>query len=98
VDATENTGQQRRAVADGEQRDVQGHVLQAIQKEDDAGEEQQVVVACDHVLGAEVHEREDVDTPAGCHVGSVAAGHAMRQRDARQGGGNADRQTDNSAG
>ncbi len=52
--------QQRDTVTDREQRDIGGHLLEPIQKEDHAEQEQQMVITGDHVLGAKVHERQQV--------------------------------------
>ena len=53
--------QQRGAVADREQRHIGTDVLQPIEEEDDPGQEQQMVVAGDHVLGPQIHIGDDVD-------------------------------------
>ena len=52
--------------------------LQAVQEEHDADEEEQMVVAGDHVLGAEVHQRPDRNALQGLQEACVAAGHAVR--------------------
>ena len=59
ANAAEHARQQRHAVAEREQADVEHHVLEPVEKEDDADEKQQVVVAGHHVLGAEIHERRN---------------------------------------
>jgi hypothetical protein len=56
---------------------VGADVLQAVQKEDHADEEQQVVVAGDHVLGAEVNEGQQVDAAGLFEVGFVVFGYAV---------------------
>ena len=53
----EDAEQQRGRVPDGEQADIEADVLQPVEEEDDAEQEQQVVVAGDHVLGAKIEER-----------------------------------------
>ena len=78
VDAAEHAGQQRDAVAEREQADVEDDVLQPVEKEDHADQEQQVVVAGDHVLGAEVHERPDGRAVDRLEEQRVAARNAMR--------------------
>jgi hypothetical protein len=50
-------------VANGQKRYVQCHVLQPVKKKDRASEAGQVVVASDHVLGAEIRVRDDVHAP-----------------------------------
>ena len=55
-------------------------VLQPVQKEDDADQEQQMVVAGDHVLGAEIHQRTDRRTVESLQEHGVLARDAMRAR------------------
>ncbi len=61
-----------------EQADVEQHVLQPVEEEDDADQEQQVVVAGDHVLGAQVHQRADRLAVEPLQEHRVLAGHAVR--------------------
>ena len=61
VHAVEHPEDHRRGVPDGEERDVERDVLRAVEEEDHAGEEQEVVVAGHHVLGAEIDEGDQVD-------------------------------------
>ncbi len=79
--AREHSEQQRRAVTDREQRDVYGHVLEPVQEEDHAGQEQQVVVTGDHVLRAEVHVWPDVRTGHAHEECLVVTGDAVRLRE-----------------
>ncbi|MNE45166.1 hypothetical protein D3C80_1394380 [compost metagenome] len=67
-------------MAHGEQGDVEPHVLQAVEKEDHPEEEQQVVVAADHVLGAHVDERQHHHPGAFLDKALVALGDSMGQR------------------
>src|SRR5262245_11558917 len=55
ANAAEHPGEQRHAMADGEQTHVQKDVFESVEKEDDADEKQQMVVAGHHVLRAEIH-------------------------------------------
>ncbi len=84
VNAAEHAEQQRRAVPDREQADVQEHVLQPVEKEDHADEEQQMVVAGDHVLGAEVQQRTDRLSLKPLQEHRVLAGHAVRLEPCRE--------------
>ena len=62
-------------------------VLQPVEKEDDADEEEQMVVAGDHVLGAEIHERTDRRTVEPLEIHGVLAGDAVgveRRREQRR--------------
>jgi hypothetical protein len=55
--APQRAGEQRHAVADREQAYVEKDVSGAKQEEHDADQEEQMVVARDHVLRAEIHQR-----------------------------------------
>ncbi len=81
VPAREHPKQKSRAVADREQRDVDRHVFEPVQEEDDAGQEQQVVVPRHHVLRAEVHVRPDVRAGRAQQERLVVAGNAVRLRE-----------------
>jgi hypothetical protein len=81
VDMGEHARQQRHAVTDAEQRDVQRHVAEAIEKEDDAENEQEMVVARHHVLGAEIQEREHLHALVLCDELGILAGNAVRLGD-----------------
>ena len=59
MDTAKHAGEQRDAVPEREQAHVQQHILEPVQKEDDADEKEQVVVSGHHVFGAQVHERAD---------------------------------------
>ena len=78
ADAGQHAEQQRDRVADREQRHIDADVLQPVEEEDHAEQEQQVVVAGHHVLGAEVDER-DQRSPDLLDVALVARGDAMRE-------------------
>ena len=52
-----DSGQQRDAVAEREQADVENDVLQFVEEENHTDQKRQVIVAGDHVLGAEVKKR-----------------------------------------
>ena len=64
---------QRGGMAEREQRDVEKDVLEAVEKEDHAEQEEQVVVSRHHVLGAEIEEGERVCADGRLHEGGVAA-------------------------
>lgn len=69
--------QHRCRVSDREQRDVDGDVLHPVKEEDHAEQEQQMVVARDHVLGPEIEEREEQDAAAFLDVAFVALGDVV---------------------
>src|SRR5690606_4962910 len=79
VEAAEHAEEKRRAVSDREQGDVQRHVLQPVQEEDDAGEKQQMVVPRHHVLRAEVQVRADMRAGGPQEKRLVVAGNAVRE-------------------
>ena len=60
VRVAEHAVQQRRAMAHGEQRDVDPNFAHAIQEENHAEQKQQVVVSRNHVLCAQVHKRDQL--------------------------------------
>ena len=64
-------------MTDGEQRHIDDDVAHAVEKEDHAEDEQQMVVAGDHVLGAEIHEGEDVGALGGGDERGILAADAM---------------------
>src|SRR5690606_9063210 len=84
VQPAEHAGEERRAVTDREQRDVERYVLQPVQEEDDAGEKQQMVVSGDHVLRPEVHVGADVRTARAQQKGLVVARDAVREHARRR--------------
>ena len=89
LNPSQHPGQQRDAVADREQADVEHHVLEPVEKEDHPDQEQDVVVAGDHVLRAEVQERRDGRTLDALHERRIAARHRMgdsRRADGQQAG------------
>src|SRR5258705_3837158 len=59
ADAAEHAREQRDAVPQREEAHVGHDILQAIEEEDHADQEQQVVVSRDHVLGAQIQQRPD---------------------------------------
>jgi hypothetical protein len=66
-------------VADGEQGDIQGNIAQPVKEKYDAEKKQQMVIAGEHVLGAQVHEWNEMDAADFLDVAFVAFGDAMRQ-------------------
>jgi len=86
----EHAGQKRDAVAQREQAHVLHDVLEAIEKEDDAHQEHQVVVSGDHVLRAQIHQGPDGRTVEPLQIHGVLARHAVclerrrQQRDERR--------------
>src|SRR5579871_2006697 len=77
VDLEQHAGEQRDAVPDREQRHIDEHIAQAIEKEDDAEDEQQVIISGHHVLGAEIHERQEIRPLGGRYEGGIAAADAV---------------------
>ena len=59
MDPAQHAGQQRDAMAQREEADVQHDVLQLVQEENHANEKHQMVVAGHHVLGAEIEKWPD---------------------------------------
>ena len=88
--AAQHAEQQRDAVTDGEQRHVGDDLAQPVEEEDDAEQEQQVVVARDHVqvdtYGIKLHAGRALDEPA------IVLGHAVCP------GGNAEEQEERQRG
>jgi hypothetical protein len=64
-------------MADREQADVLDDVFHAVQKEDHADEERQMVVAGDHVLRAQVHQGTNRRSLDALEKHCVLAGHAV---------------------
>ena len=54
------------------------HVLEPVEKEDDADQKRQVIVSGHHVLRAEVHERGDGRALVGLDERGVALGDVVR--------------------
>jgi hypothetical protein len=77
VEPAKHAQQQGRAVACGEERHVEAHLAQSVQEKDHAEEKQQVVVARDHVLGAEVGEENQLPADVVAQELFVGASHAM---------------------
>ncbi|MDZ7630157.1 MAG: hypothetical protein U5K74_02065 [Gemmatimonadaceae bacterium] len=67
-------------MTDGEERDVERHVLQPVQEEDDAEQEQQVIVSRDHVLRAEIRKRREQHAAALLDEALVTRCDTVRQR------------------
>ena len=80
VNAAQHAGEQGHAVAEREQADVLDNVAQPVQKENDPDQEQQVVVAGDHVFRAEVHQGRDCGAVERLQKPCVSAGDAMREQ------------------
>src|ERR1019366_5792790 len=59
VDSRKHSSQQRHAMADSEARHIDRDVLQPVQKENHAEQEQQVIVTRHHVFRAQVEKREN---------------------------------------
>jgi hypothetical protein len=71
-------------MAEREQADIERDMLGAIEEEDHAQQEQDVVVAGDHVLGAEIDERQQMDAGYLLNVSLVALGDGMSQERRRR--------------
>ena len=82
--AQQHGAQQRHAVAQRKEAGVERHIPQPVQEENDAGEEKQVVVARDHVLGAQVQRRAEIHALHARDEQRVAAGDPMREGNRRQ--------------
>src|SRR5688572_3250035 len=78
VDAPQHACQQRNTVADREQADVLHDILEPVEKEDDANQKQQMVVAGDHVFRAQVHERTDRGSLQALQENRILARYAVR--------------------
>ena len=92
ADASEHAEEQCDAVADGEQADVLDDVPEPVEKEDDADEEQEMVVSRDHVLGAQIHQRADGGALQALKEDSVLARDAVRLQTGRPRGNERRRQ------
>ena len=80
----QHAAHQRERMADGKHRDVDDHVLEAIEVENDADQEEDMVVSRHHMLGAEIEERPERRT---VHAGNeclVALRHVMGGRAGRR--------------
>jgi len=77
VDAGQDAAQEGHAVADGEASYVSRDVAQAVEEEDHAYQEQQVVVTGDHVFRAQVDEWGDVGSRDAFEKRGVAALHCV---------------------
>ena len=84
MEPAEAPEQQRYAVADCEQRDIERDILEAIEEKDDARQEQQVVVARDHVLGPEVDVRPDLGANVAEQERLIGARNAVGENDGDQ--------------
>jgi len=65
-------------VTDRKEAHVQQNVAEAVQEKQDTDEEEQMVVAGDHVLRAEIHQRPDGGALQGLQESRVGAGDAVR--------------------
>ena len=74
-----DAGQHRRRMSDGEQADIGGDVLRPVEEEDHAEQEQDVVVARDHVLGPEIDEGDEANPGDLLNVALVALGDGVRK-------------------
>ena len=81
VNPAEHAEQQRRAVPERKEADVLHDVLQPVEEEDHADQEQQVVISGHHVLGTEIHQRNNRSTLQPLQVYGVLARYAMRFED-----------------
>ena len=79
ADVEVDAKQHRNRVAEREEAHIEPDVLEPVEEEDDAKQEQDVVIAGHHVLGAQVDERQDVDPSDLLDIALVAFGHGMRQ-------------------
>ena len=73
----EHAKEQGGRVADRKKCDVDGDVFEAVEEEDDAEEEKQVVVTGDHVFGTEVDEGGKKQSAAFLDIPLVATGNPM---------------------
>ena len=65
-------------MADGEKRDVNRHVFHVVEEEDHTQKKQDVIISRDHVLGAQIDERDDVDAEDFLDIAGVTGGHVVR--------------------
>ena len=56
MNSSQNAGEQRNAVPNGEKTHVLNDVLEPVEKEDDSSQKREMVVSGNHVLGAKIHE------------------------------------------
>src|SRR5947207_9727788 len=77
LDLEQHSGQQGDAVTDGEQRHIDDDVSHAIEKEDDAQDEEEVIVPGDHVFGTEIHEGKNISALGRSHERCIFAADAM---------------------
>jgi hypothetical protein len=71
-------------VTNREQGDIAGHIPQSIQKENHPDQEQQVVVAGDHVLGAQINKWDQVHAARALQERLVSGRDAMSQHHAAE--------------
>ena len=67
----------RDRMADGKDADVSCDVLGPVEEEDDPGEEEKVVIARHHMLGAEIDEGDGAEARYLLHIACVAFGDVM---------------------
>src|SRR5579862_432397 len=98
MDAEENSGEQRSAVPDREQADVENDVLQLVEEENDTDEEGQMVVPGDHVFGPQVNKSRNRRALIGLNETGVALRYVMCIRRAREHQAERDDQKDEQRG
>lgn len=64
-------------MADGEQRHIDADMLHTVEEEDHPEQEQDVVIAGDHVLGPQIDIGQQVNAGDFADIAGVAGGHAM---------------------
>ena len=79
MNAKQYPGEQGNAVPQRKQAHIQRHIFEAIQKENDSREKQQVIVAGDHVLGAKIQVGDERDAVHRAQVIRIAGRDAVRQ-------------------
>src|SRR5262245_5152387 len=84
MNTTENAEQQRDAVADGEETDVQCNVLEPVEKENYPHEEENMIVAGDHMFRSKVQERPNGSALVGLHELGISLRDVVRACDGRQ--------------
>src|SRR5437762_10237651 len=78
MNAAQNAREQRNAVTDCEQANVENNVLDPVKKEDDPDEESQVIITGHHVLRAQINERGNRGALIRLNKASISLGDVMR--------------------
>ena len=78
--AHQHARNQRGAVPHREQRHIGRDVLHPVEEEDHPEEEEEVIVAGDHMLGPEIEERADLGPARLFDIALVTRRHAVRER------------------